>query len=166
VRAGGVTVPAVDGAGSQRARLAIALGAALVLGAIVIAVVALGGGDDEESVVAAAPACIRAWNGDPAATAYGRHNFDFHRYTGALVTFLTPQGSVVGEGEGGRCAVIFPSKVLDPEPFAAGQVLHGESWQPISELAGIELTRVGELQADAAQGPNTILDTEGELTAR
>jgi hypothetical protein len=80
------------------------------------------------------------------------------------VTFLTPQGAVVEEGAGASCAVIFPSKVLDPEPFAAGEVLHTDGWQPISELPGIELARVGELQADAAQAPNTILDTTGRLT--
>lgn len=157
----------MEPAGPARGRLLIALAAALVLGATVAAVLALGGNDDPErpESVAASAACIRAWNGDPAATSYGRHNFNFHRYTGALVTRLTAQAEEVAEGEGGTCAVIFPSEVLDSEPFAAGQVLRRDGWRPITSLDGIELARVGELQADAAQAPNTTLDTAGRLTA-
>lgn len=142
----------------------IALGAALVLGGIVAAVVALGGGDgDPPATVAAAPACVRSWNEDVAATAYGRHNFNFHEYDGALVTFLTDDGRQVEEGEGGKCAVIFPSRVLDTEPFAAGELLRGGRWLPLSELPGIELARVAELQAEAARAPNTSLDPTGRL---
>jgi hypothetical protein len=148
-----------------RGRLLIAAVAAAVLAAIVIAVIALGGsGSSPRTVAAAAPACIRAWNSDPAATAYGRHNFNFHSYDGALVTFLSPQAEEIGEDEGGSCAVIFPSRVLDPEPIAAGQVLRGRRWIPLSSLPGIELARVAELQVDAAETPNTALDTTGELT--
>jgi hypothetical protein len=103
---------------AERGRLLIALAAALVLAGTVAAVIALGGNDEPARATGAVapPACIRAWNGDPAATSYGRHNFNFHRYTGALVTHLTENADEVGEGEGGVCAVIFPSKVLDPEP--------------------------------------------------
>ena len=107
--------------------------------------------------------CVEAWNDDPAALAYGRHNFNFHLYTGALVTFLAEGAVEVGPGEVGLCAVIFPSEALDPEPFAAGQVLQGRTWKPISELAGVELTRVAELQVHAAGAPNTSLDDRGEL---
>ena len=163
-----VTVPAVEASDPQaRARLAFALVAALVLGAIVVIVVVLGGGDEgPETLTAASPACLRAWNGDPGATAYGRHNFNFHQYTGALVTFLTQDGAVVEEDEGGKCAVIFPSRVLDPEPFAAGEVLDRSRWVPISSLPGIQLAQVGELQVEAANAPNTVLDTAGRLTPR
>jgi len=152
-------------ASEARGRLAIAGVAALILAATVVAVVALGGGDsDRATATAASPECIRAWNGDLAATSYGRHNFNFHDYTGALVTFLDQRGNEVAEDDG-ICAVVFPSKVLDPEPFAAGQVLRDGRWVPISSLGGVELERIGELQADAAQAPNTILDTTGKLTA-
>jgi hypothetical protein len=61
--------------------------------------------------------------------------------------------------------VIFPSKALDPEPFAAGQVLKGKFWLPISGLEGIDLGRLAELQVIAAGSPNTTLDIRGELTA-
>jgi hypothetical protein len=80
-----------------------------------------------------------------------------------LVTYLSREGEEVGPGEGGLCAVIFPSESLDPEPVAAGQVHEKRLWYPISELEEIELTRVAELQAQAAQGPNTTLDREGVL---
>jgi hypothetical protein len=168
VPAARVSVPAVEAAESpSRARLVFALVAALGLGAIVVVVVALGGDEGSATLTAAPPACIRAWNADAAATAYGRHNFNFHDYDGALVTFLTPDGAVVEEeGGGAKCAVIFPSRVLDPEPFAAGQVLQRDRWQPISELPAVELARVGELQAEAARTPNTTLDLAGRLTER
>ena len=88
------------------------------------------------------------------ALAYGRHNFNFHCYEGALVTYLDRDAEEVDSAERGRCAVIFPSQALDPEPIAAGEVLQGGRWDPISELEGVELTRVGELQVAAAGAPN------------
>lgn len=153
-------------AANPRARIAIAAGAAVVLIAIVVVVsVASGGSADKRGVVAAAPRCLEAWNADPSARAYGRHNFTYHLYKGALVTFLDQAGAEVGQGEGGLCAVIFPSRVLDPEPIAAGQVLRGDRWLPISSLAGIALNRVAELQVLAAGAPNTTLDVRGVLAA-
>ena len=150
---------------SPRARLLIALGAAAALIAVVVAVLALGGNDEEPPEFGvASPECLRAWNSDPAATAYGRHNFNFHQYTGALVTYLTDQATTVDKGQGGKCAVIFPSKALDPEPFAAGQTLLRNLWVPISERDGVDLARLAELQADAAAAPNTSIDTTGKLS--
>jgi hypothetical protein len=107
---------------------------------------------------------VRSWNADRAARAYGRHNFSFHFYEVALVTYLTDDGREVASGEGGMCAVIFPSRALDPEPFAAGQVLRGRDWIPISSLEAVPLARVADLQALAAGSPNTKLDVTGELT--
>ena len=60
--------------------------------------------------------------------------------------------------------MIFPSKALDPEPFAAGQVLRGKLWFPISELEDMALSRLAELQVLAAGSPNTKLDVQGVLT--
>ena len=149
---------------SPRGRLLIA-GAALALLAVIVTVVlVLGGGDSEAQRAVEPPSaeCVEAWNSDPAATAYGRHNFNFHRYEGALVTFLDAAAEEVEEGQG-DCAVVFPSEVLDTEPIAAGQVLTGREWTPISSLDGIELSRVGELQVLAAEAPNAALDGTGEL---
>ena len=153
-----------DGPPSSRARILIAIGGAVVLTvAIVLIAVASGGESDGRDVVAAPQRCVDAWNRDQEALAYGRHNFSFHLYKGALVTFLTDTGEEVGPGEGGRCAVVFPSEALDPEPVAAGQVLRRGLWVPVSGLEGIELSRVAELQAIAAGSPNTTLDVQGEL---
>lgn len=148
---------------SARGRLVIAGAAAALLVAIVVAVLALGGADAEErTAFAPSPACMRAWNEDQAATTYGRHNFNFHLYEGALVTFLDADAREVGEDEG-DCAVVFPSRVLDSEPVAAGQILDGRRWKPISSIEGIELARVAELQVAAAEAPNAALDGTGQL---
>ena len=59
---------------------------------------------------------------------------------------------------------MFPSRALDPEPFAAGQVLIGSRWQPISLLEGVSTVRVAELQARAAgSGVNASLAASGRL---
>lgn len=151
--------------GGARARILIAIGAGVVLTAVIAVIaVASGGGSDGRDAVAAPQECVDAWNRDQAARAYGRHNFSFHLYEGGLVTYLNRTGEEVEAGEGGLCAVIFPSKALDPEPFAAGQVLRGKLWFPISELQGMELSRLAELQVLAAGSPNTSLDVQGVLT--
>ncbi len=148
-----------------RGRIAIAIGAALLLGALVTIILQLSsGGAGERTAPAADPRCVRSWNSDPAATAYGRHNFNFHDYDGALVTFLSENAEEVTRGEGGLCAVIFPSEALDPEPVAAGQVLKGRLWLPIVVLEGVQPTRAAELQATAAADPNVRLDARGRLS--
>jgi hypothetical protein len=151
----------------NRARAAIVAGAAALLAAIVAIVALTGGsGDAEERATGPPPErCVRAWNADQAALAYGRHNFNFHDYEGALVTYLDDAAREIAPGEGGRCAVVFPSQVLDAEPFAAGQVLDGRRWAPISQLPGVELTVVAELQVTAASAPNAALEDSGELGA-
>ena len=147
-----------------RARITLAAGAVVLLVAIVAIVVVAGGGEDE--AVAAAPSeCVRAWNSDGAAVAFGRHNYNGHGYQGALVTYLDEQAQEVDSADLGLCAVVFPAQALDPEPIAAGEVLKAGSWTPISELDGVELTRVGELQVIAAGAPNASLDDAGRLTA-
>ncbi len=147
-----------------RARIALAVAAALVLGGLVVAIGLARGGDDDAPVPGPDPFCVRSWNSDPAATAYGRHNFNSHRYEGALVTFLDLTANELAGGEGGHCAVVFPSRALDSEPFAAGQVLIGSQWQPISLLEGVSTVRVAELQARAAGGGvNASLAASGRL---
>jgi len=148
-----------------RGRILIAVAAAILLtGIIAVIAVASSGGDDGRPVVAPPQRCIRSWNADQAARAYGRHNFSYHQYDGALVTHLAADGREVDAGEAGAlCAVIFPSRALDPEPFAAGEVLRGRDWIPVSSLEGIALARVAELQLLAAGSPNTTLDATGEL---
>jgi hypothetical protein len=150
------------GAPPARGRIAIAVGGAVLLMAIVAIVVLAGGGGGEASAEAP-PECVRAWNSDPAAVAFGRHNYSGHGYEGALVNYLSEEAEEVDGAELGSCAVIFPAEALDPEPIAAGEVLEGRSWTPISRLEGVELTRVAELQVLAAGAPNTRLADTGHL---
>lgn len=135
----------------------------MLLTAIVVVAVASGGDSDQPATAAAPKRCVESWNTDQAARAYGRHNFSFHLYKGALVTYLSRSGDRVDAGGGGLCAVVFPSRALDPEPVAAGEVLEGRNWVPISSLEGLELSRVAELQLLAAGSPNTALDVKGAL---
>ncbi len=107
--------------------------------------------------------CARAWNDDQSALAYGRHNFNFHLYRGALVIYLDREAAE-STAQAGSCAVVFPSEVLDAEPIAAGQILNGKRWDPISSLEGVDLNRVAELQVRAVGAPNAELDTSGQLS--
>ena len=86
---------------TSRARLVIALGAALVLTAIIVVVAVAAGGDSDDQAVdrPAAVAVSRPGTPTPRRSPYGRHNFDFHHYTGALVTFLA-EGAVRGRRRG------------------------------------------------------------------
>jgi hypothetical protein len=79
--------------GGARARILIAIGAGVVLTAVIAVIaVASGGGSDGRDAVAAPQECVDAWNRDQAARAYGRHNFSFHLYEGGLVTYLNRTG--------------------------------------------------------------------------
>lgn len=77
---------------SPRGRIAIAIGSALLLCAMVGIVLVLSSpAGEERPALAADPGCVESWNSDPTAAAFGRHNFNFHDYEGALVTFLTEE---------------------------------------------------------------------------
>ena len=125
-----------------RGRILIAaVGAAVALAAIIAIVAIASGGESEECASSPRrPRCVDAWNADEAARAYGRHNFSFHLYEGALVTFLSRGGEQVGEGEGGLCAVIFPSQALDPEPFAPARCSTGRAGLRSARLPGSSST--------------------------
>jgi hypothetical protein len=157
----------VEGVSPVRARVLIAAGALLAVIVAAILITRAAGGDQQSQARPAPPECLRAWNSDPAALSFGRHNYrnDAHRYDSALVTYLDNAAQVAGPKKGG-CAVVFASPALDPEPFAAGEVLRGGAWLPISALNGVDLLRVAELQATAAAGPNATLASDGRLTAR
>ena len=149
------------GNAAGRNRTVLALGAGLVLTALVGGAIALGGGSGEPAPVPAA--CVEAWNSDREAVAYGTHNFGSHGYTEARVGRLDAGAEPAGDD--GLCSVTFPALTLDPEPAAAGQVLRDGRWTPISQLPGVELTRVAELQAAAAGASNAVLAPDGRLSA-
>jgi hypothetical protein len=133
------------------ALLALAVGSALV-----IASRDSGGG-------AELPAeCLRAWNVDPAARAFGAHDYSVgHDYRQAWVTRLKPDGLV--ESPNGYCAVIFPSPRLDREPFAAGQLLSRRHWITLTALRGVSVTGIAAVQAQAVPKANATLFADGTL---
>jgi hypothetical protein len=146
-------------------RLWIIAGALIALVAVVVVAALAGSGGDEGAQAAAPPECIQAWNTDPDAIAYGRHNYGSHGYDDVQVTMLTPQATEPAEGERSVCAVVFGALQLDSEAVAAGQLLLGRAWEPIALQDGVELTRVGELQQVAAGRSNASLDGGGKLAA-
>jgi hypothetical protein len=143
-------------------RVLSAAGTGAVLAAVV-AVVALSGGEGGTGAADLDLACVQDWNGDEAALAYGRHNFNFHDYEAARVIHMSvPRGAELG-GEQSPCAVIFPSETLDPEPEAAGMVFLGGAWTTLSSV-GFDEIRRAELQAEAADAPNAAIDRQGKLS--
>ena len=143
-------------------RVLFAAGAGVVLAAAIV-VVALSGGDDGPTAAPLDAACVENWNDDEAALAYGRHNFNFHRYEAARVVHLEiPAGAELG-GERNPCAVVFPSETLDPEPEAAGMAYLGGTWITLSSVGFDDIKRA-ELQAEAAASPNAAIDGRGRLS--
>jgi hypothetical protein len=78
----------------------------------------LGCGSPASEASVAPERCLSLWNADRKALTIGFHSFRAHGYDRAEVMYLDAQGEVA---ERGRCAVVFPSGALDPEPVAAGK---------------------------------------------
>ena len=75
---------------SPRGRILIATAAAVALTALIVVIAGAGSGGEAggREAVAPPPRCVRSWNADQAARAYGRHNYSSHHYLVAMVTFL------------------------------------------------------------------------------
>ena len=151
----------------SRARLAFAVAAAAALGAVVMLVAVVGRGSDDPADVARAPAeCVRAWNHEPDAVAFGVHNATAHGYSRVQVTHLTEDGSEPADPETGKCAVIFAATSLDPELGAAAQILVAKGqWLPLFNLPGIDSGRLAQLQSDAVELANADLQPDGTIVA-
>jgi hypothetical protein len=150
---------------SSRARLIFAGAAAAVLAAAIVVVAIGSSGSTEESEVAEAPEeCVRAWNDDPAALGYGRHNSVSHAYLEVQATRLAADGTEPPDPEDGLCAMVFARTSLDPEPVAAAMVLRGREWVPLSSQEGVEADRLAELQSDALGLANADLEADGSIT--
>jgi hypothetical protein len=155
-----------EGGGDRRARLLIAGGAAVALVALVAAIILLSGRDEQAAQAAVFPApeeCLDAWNDDPNAREFARHNATFHGYEGAQVGYMRPQpdGHVSAEPADGACVVVFPRSELDPEAFAAGQVLAADRWATLDTLLPPEA--VARLQSEAIGGANARPAPGGQL---
>ncbi len=161
---------ATDGGGSQRARLAIALGATLLLAAIVGVVLVTRGSDER----AAAPTgtCFVAWNEDPIAPRQdGIHAYAAHGYRETLVARIDPEGRIVEDADdelepgdpAARCAVIFASPQVDEEPEFGVRVFDEGVWTGLTLAGGTQLEDIAALQAEAVTTANAILAADGTL---
>ena len=146
-----------------RGRLSLASGLAGALAIGVAAVVALAGSGEGHEFSRAPSRCISAWNEDPAALSFGRHQSGTHRYREVQVMTLSADGShqVPPGSPGAACTVVFAASALDPEPISAAQVLKRATWLPLSRLAGLD--RLAAMQARAQAGYNARLTPEGTL---
>ena len=138
-------------------------GAALLLIAGVVVALTL---RDSGDTASAAPAeCVTAWNDDPTAVGLGQHQYNDHGYNRVQITRLDPESLVTGADES-RCTVIFPARLLDPEPIAAALVQRADgAWIPVSNLRGVTLPDLGELQAQALDDANGSLLRDGLIEA-
>jgi hypothetical protein len=149
---------------APRARLGVVVAAALLLaGLTAVLVLARSSGSDEGASSPAPRDCLKAWNFDQQAIAFGRHNSVSHGYSEVQIGYMPQEGSasLSADAGAGECAVVFAANQLDPEQLAAGEI-HGEGgWVPLSGL--LEISELAELQSAAVDGANATLTSEGEL---
>ena len=150
-------------AGTQREGRpwAAVVGAALLLIAGLVVAVAL---RDSEETSAAPGECVEAWNGSPAAVSLGQHQYTDHGYNRVEITRIDPESLATGTDES-DCVVIFPARLLDPEPIAAALVFQRERWKPVAQLRRVTLPELGDLQAEALETTNGALLREGRIEA-
>jgi len=155
---------------AQRTRLAVALGASVLLAAILGIVIATGGSD-------AAPAtptgtCFEAWNDDAIAPVQdGQHAYAEHGYRQALVTRVDSEGKIVDSPDDhaaaddpeARCAVIFASPRVDMEPDFGVRVFDEGRWTGLALTDKLKPEEIASLQADAVAPANALLTTGGRL---
>lgn len=147
----------------QRIALAIALASVTVILVVAVGVIASAGGGDDAAGAPPPQECLEKWNSDQSAIAYAIHNRTFHRYRKAQVGYMPAGGadSISDDPAAGSCVVVFARSALDPEPSAAGQIVRGGSWVPLTQVAvGNELAA---LQAAALRGANAQPTEDGEL---
>lgn len=155
---------------SQRARLAIVGGAAVLLAAIVGIVVATGGSDEAPS--APTGVCFETWNDDPIAPIQdGQHAFSAHGYRQTLVTRLDREGEIVEDADeeapaddpDARCAVIFASPQPDFEPDFGVRVYDEGRWTGLAITDKAPLDEIAALQAEAVSESNSVVAASGQL---
>ena len=151
--------------GASRARLGVALAATVLLaGLTAVILLASSSGNSGEGAASPAPGdCLKAWNSDQQAIAFGRHNSVSHGYTDVEVGYMPEEGSasLSADAEAGECAVVFAANELDPEELAAGEIHGVGEWVPLSGF--IESADLAELQGAAVGGANAIVTEQGNL---
>jgi hypothetical protein len=156
---------------SQRARLAIALGAALFLGIIVGAVVLVGAsGSDRPGLPTGT--CFKAWNEDPIAPIQdGQHAYNAHGYRQVLVTRIDRDLQIVEEpleeeaadAPAARCAVIFAAPQPDFEPDFGVRIYDSGRWFGLAVTDKATLDDIGRLQSEAVPVSNSLLTASGKV---
>jgi hypothetical protein len=160
--------PQSDGpsqAAPSRARLYLAVGTTVLLGALIAGVLVLAGGEEAEHEYATAPArCVEGWNGNGAALVAGQHQFAVHNYQEVEVVTLARDGSaeVAEASPGATCVVVFASASLDLEREAAAMIQRPAAWLPLSDF--VEPERLAELQSSARTAYNGRLAPDGSIT--
>lgn len=154
---------------AERARLAIAAGATVLLAAIVGIVLATGGGSDEPGI---ANECITSWNDDPIAPLQdGTHAYAAHGYRETLVTRLDDDGNVLDTEDGAvppgepdaRCAVIFAAPQVDFEPDFGVRVENEQGWVGLVLAEKLEVGEIEAMQQQAVAVANARLLPDGTL---
>jgi hypothetical protein len=143
------------------------LAATVLLAGLIAIVLTSSQGSSESGPAAPAPLrCLKEWNSDPEAIAFGRHNSLSHGYSDVQVGYMPAEGadSISREPAGNECAAVFAAEQLDPEPVAAGQIRDQSQWVPLSAL--LEPADLAELQDAAVDGANATVTAEGELLQR
>ena len=146
------------------ARFGAALAAVVLLAGLTAIILTSSGSSSEERTAVPAPlGCLKAWNSDSRAIAFGRHNSISHRYDDVQVGRMPQEGatSLSSRPGTGECAVVFAAEQLDPEPEAAGEIQLDREWIPLSSL--LETAALAELQSAAVDGANAIVTADGEL---
>ena len=146
------------------ARFGIVLAAGVLLAGLTAIILTSSKSSSDQGGAAPAPSrCLKAWNSDSEAIAFGRHDSVSHGYSDVQVGYMPKEGStsLSSEPGGGECAVVFAANQLDPEAVYVGQIqLEGE-WLPLSAL--VEPTTLAELQSAAFGGANATVTPQGNL---
>jgi len=157
-------------ASSQRPRLAIVGGAAVLLAAIVGIVLATGGSDEAPSVPTGI--CFETWNNDPIAPVQdGQHAYSAHGYRQTLVSRLDRDGEIVEDPDDeapaddpeARCAVIFASPQPDFEPDFGVRVYDEGRWTGLAIADKAPLDDIAALQAEAVSESNSVVAASGQI---
>ena len=148
-------------------RFRLIVAGVLAVGTIALVVIlSLAGSDERDPAEAAEAECVRDWNSNAQAVAFGSHLYGGHGYTDVQVMRLAEDGGPLAANETGKCAIAFASGTPDPEPEAAAQIFDGRTWNAVSSLSRGAPERLVVLQADAVAGANARLEADGRIAAR
>lgn len=156
--------PDTENAQGSRGRLLIAVGAMLLLAAVVTvaALTASSGSPAEEDP----DDCVEAWNASRTAIADGLHAVQAHDYGPVEVTRVDDEGKPIGtDSEEGRCAVVFAAEKVDFEPDFGVRVYASGRWTGLFYSDAVPVEEIARIQRDAVAGANATLQPDGTLVS-